>query len=92
MTHLLDGETRHSFRSHDNDLYCEINCTCLDPQFADSSGVSLFTRNITLIGYADSYFFDVVNAQPGEWSCECGRRFRFQWFRDGVSVKWIDDR
>ncbi len=35
-------------------------------------------------GYADAYFFDVVNKAPMEFPCECGSEFRVQWFGDGT--------
>ena len=91
-----DGEqTRRSlhcypFRALSRDLYCDIECQCLDPAFADSGVAHLFKRKVKLIGYADDHFFDQVNAEPRELPCKCGRRLRYQWFRDRVEAEWMD--
>jgi hypothetical protein len=71
------------------DLYADkVECTCLDPHWKDTDVAHLFKRKISLSGYADDNFFDNVNKEPCHSACECGRKFRFQWFRSHVEFEW----
>lgn len=83
---------RIPFESLGRDLFCRVRCNCPDPRFADSSVAHLFTRDLKLTGYADDYFFRVVNAAPRETKCACGRVLRYQWFTDGVEAEWCDEQ
>ena len=83
---------RHQFRQLSNDLYCDVECQCPDPRFADSSVAYLFKRKLKLNGYNDDYFFSTVNAQPREVTCQCGRQLRYQWFPSHVEADWIDSQ
>lgn len=82
----------YQFKQLSNDLFCDVDCQCLDPRFADSSVAHLFKRKLKLTGYADDHFFNNVNAQPREASCQCGRRLRYQWFTSHVEAEWIDNQ
>jgi hypothetical protein len=75
-----------------NDLYAEpVECRCPSPLFEDSDIAHLMKNKIRLSGYDDTNFFDRVNAQPREGRCRCGRRYRFQWWRDGVAFAFLPD-
>jgi hypothetical protein len=74
------------FTQHRNDLHAEFKCTCPSAQFAGTSVAHIMKTRITLSGYNDAYFFDVVNAEPRVMSCDCGRKYSVQWKRDGVEV------
>ena len=64
---------REQFRNPGGrDLYFDFRCAC--------------SHKIRLTGYADNYFFDVVNAKPNKIKCKCERNHEVQWFRDGVEV------
>jgi hypothetical protein len=80
-----------SYESMGRDLYAErVECTCPDPMFKDSTVSHLFKTKIRLSGYYDDNFFDNVNKEPINLSCNCGRKFKFQWFRDRVEFEWDD--
>ena len=67
------------------DLSFKLQCTCPDKSMAHRESVAhLFKTVIRLSGYADDNFFDNVNKEPRKISCECGRSWMVQWFRDGV--------
>lgn len=51
-------------------------------------GVHLFKRKIKLSGYYDDNYFDNVHKHPHTNQCDCGRKFTYQWFRDGVEFEW----
>lgn len=74
-----------------NDLYCKVECNCPDPKWANTDVAHMFNRAIWLYGYADDNFFDRVNAEPHETKCECGRRLKYRWFRDGVVAEFADE-
>ena len=78
------------YKALGRDLYCELQCACPDPKWADTEVAHLFKRKITLVGYADDHFFDVVNRHPQERQCECGRRLMYQWTRGGVYMEWLN--
>ena len=81
------------FKRLGNDLYASAECTCPNPLFAESNIAHLMKRKITLVGCADSYFFDVVNAAPRSGKChQCGREFTYQWLKDGVEFAWDDTK
>ena len=86
----MDDTARIPFDQLGNNLFCNVACTCPDPMFADSPVAHLMPHRVKLRGYADSYFFDTVNAEPRENACKCGRRYRYRWFDDGVEFAWID--
>jgi hypothetical protein len=82
---------RLPFRALGRDLYFDLQCTCPDPLFKDSDIAHLMKRRITLTGYADDYFFDVVNKEPRQGKCSgCGRPYTVQWFRDGVEAGFTE--
>jgi hypothetical protein len=68
------------------DILFRFDCSCLhkDEDLAKYN----HKHSIKLWGYADDYFFDVVNKKPREEQCDqCGKRFQVQWFRDGIIVE-----
>lgn len=79
---------RIPFESLGRDLYCRVRCNCPDPRFEPVR----IDRDLKLTGYADDYFFSVVNAAPRETKCVCGRVLRYQWFPDGVEAEWCDEQ
>jgi hypothetical protein len=79
---------RKSFRASGRDLYFDLKCTC--PYKSDNPELArLMTHTIKLTGYADDNFFDKVNVMPREGVCKCGRKYHYQWFRDGVEADFI---
>lgn len=90
MTPDLRANEKRQYDQLGNDLYCKVECNCLDPKWADTDVAHMFKRAIWLYGYADDNFFDRVNAKPLETKCECGRRLKYQWFRDGVVAEFVD--
>jgi hypothetical protein len=79
------------FKRLGRDLYCDVECTCLDPAFAKSQVSHLFKRKLKLTGYDDNGFFDIANAGLSHVPCKCGRVLEYQWTREGVMYRWIDD-
>lgn len=77
------------YRSLGNDLYFDLQCTCPDKSWADSEVAHLFKTKIKLTGYNDHYFFHEVNKEPREGQCQCGRKFKYQWFPDGVEAEFV---
>lgn len=77
------------FEQSRNDLHAKLRCTCPHRLFLNKPELGM-THTIRLCGYDDANFFDRVNAQPQERVCKCGRRYRVQWFREGVSAEFID--
>lgn len=73
-----------------NDLYCRVKCTCPSDLFKDSSVSHIMKHVIVLIGYNDAYFWDEVNKEKREGTCKCGKKYFYQWFRDGVDFEWIE--
>lgn len=69
------------------DLYAQIECSCLDKRWEGSSIYHIMKTKIKFTGYNDDYFFKVVNKEPREQVCDCGRVFIFQWKEDGVYVE-----
>jgi len=84
------AETVLPFNQSCNDLYAYVECVCPNPRFAGSTIAHLMKNKIQLAGYADSNFFDRVHALPHERSCRCGRRYKFQWWSDGVAFAFLD--
>lgn len=79
---------RHSFRALGRDLYFDLKCTC--PYCSDNPELAkILKHTIKLSGYADDNFFDRVNGEPQEGACECGRKYRFQWFWDGIEAGFL---
>lgn len=74
---------KQQFKAIGHDLYFRFDCSC---QHKDDSLAKLGMKHqITLTGYADDYFFDVVNKEPRIIKCDkCGKEFEYQWFRDGI--------
>ena len=31
---------------------------------------------------------EMVNAEPRQGACQCGRIYHYQWFRDGVEIEF----
>lgn len=85
----LMREGKLPFRALGRDLFCDVECSCADPEWTESPVGHLFKRKIKLTGYADDYFFEKVNADAHEITCECGWRLRYQWFRDGVQIEFL---
>lgn len=81
---------RQEFKQHHNDLYLKIPCTCASDLFKGTSVAHIMKHNIVLTGYADDYFFDVVNAKAHTGSCKCGHKYQYQWFRDGIEFQFLD--
>lgn len=79
---------RIPFTMRRNDLFARLYCTC--PAVFDGVEHDLLKHSIQLTGYNDDYFFNVANKEPRERECRCGRRYRVQWFRDGVEAEFID--
>lgn len=92
-TDIADAPPQHPpripFRQHGNDLYCDVECNCIDPSWAGSAVAHLFHRKVKLTGYNDDNFFRNVNAAPRTVQCKCGRVLLYQWFTDGVEVSWM---
>ena len=71
------------------DIYSDrVECICPSKNWIGTDVEHLMKTKITLPGYADEYFFDVVNKEKREVACECGRKFVYQWFRDCVEFEW----
>lgn len=67
------------------DLHAQLECSCLDPKWKDTAVWHLMKTTITLSGYMDDYFFDMVNAAPRPINCpNCKRSFTQRWRRDGI--------
>jgi hypothetical protein len=79
---------RQSFRALGRDLYFDLKCTC-SYRTDNLYFANLLKHTIKLSGYADDNFFDRVNAEPLEGTCKCGRKYRVQWFRDGVEAAFL---
>lgn len=81
---------KREYTSLGRDLYFKAQCTCPDKKWADKPTVAhMFKTKITLTGYYDDNFFDNVHNEPKEGACECGKKFKYQWFRDGVLFDWV---
>jgi len=79
------------YESFGRDLYAAaVECVCLDPKWKDTDVSHLFKRKIKLSGYYDDNYFDNVHKHPHTSQCDCGRKFTYQWFRDGVEFDWVD--
>jgi hypothetical protein len=72
-----------------NDLYAEFNCECPSEKFIGSPIEHLMKQKITLSGYNDNYFYEVVNIEPRIYKCKCGRQYKYQWFPYGVKIENI---
>lgn len=72
-----------------NDLYFHAQCSCPSKMFLGTPVEHIMKTKLTLTGYNDANFFDNVNAEPRELACGCGRRFKAQWFRNGVDFEWL---
>ena len=69
-------------------MYFDLKCTC--PYRSDNPELAkILKHTIKLSGYADDNFFDRVNSEPREGVCKCGRKYRVQWFRDGVEAAFL---
>jgi len=70
------------------DLAAEFKCTYPSKLFKGTDIEHIMKETIRLSGYEDSHFFDVVNKEPRELTCRCGKEYTQQWFREGfVEVK-----
>ena len=65
------------------DLYAHFDCVCL--RWPESKSLKT-KKEIRLVGYADSNFFDNVNKKPSEYTCECGHVTKYQWTLTGLKV------
>lgn len=74
------------YTQHRNDLHASFNCECPSAKFKDTPVAHIMKTKITLSGYDDAYFFNVVNKEPREITCACGRRYAVQWKEYGVEV------
>lgn len=67
-----------------NDMFAQFKCTCPSPLFKDKPELAdSIKKTIRLSGYNDDYYWNVVNKEPRELTCECGKKYRYQWI-DGV--------
>ena len=78
--------------SNGRDMYAEMQCSCSNSKYKDGPLADIMKTTIRFTGYNDDYFFDVVNKEPRERVCECGRKFQFQWKSDGVHVLTGDSK
>lgn len=73
--------------SNGRDMYATMECSCPDKRWADNEVLkNSFKTKIRFTGYNDDYFFSVVNKEPRERICDCGKKYNFQWKHDGVHV------
>ncbi|EGL82069.1 hypothetical protein CathTA2_2432 [Caldalkalibacillus thermarum TA2.A1] len=79
------------FKRLGNDLFADFQCQCPSPNFIGTDIEHLMKRKITLSGYADAYFFKVVNAEPNIFKCDCGRVYKYQWFPHGVEIEEVKE-
>ena len=86
----MDTITLLPFEAIRNDLYAKVQCTCPSKLFEGKPIAHLMKHWIKLVGYNDANFFDNVNREPRESACKCGRGYRYQWLRDGVSFAFLD--
>jgi len=77
------------YTRHRNDLFCEFECTCPSESWRNTPIEHLMKEKIKFSGYNDNYFFDVVNREPKIRTCKCGKKYRYQWKREGVEVEEI---
>lgn len=77
------------FRSFGNDLFADKYCTCGHKDYKGTPLEKIMKTKLSLSGYADAYFFDVVNKNPVPYICDCGMSYLIQWKHDGVSVETI---
>lgn len=83
---------RLPFKALGRDLFFESECSCPDPKWQDRPIMASFKSRVRLSGYADDNFFDRVNAAPRSGECRvCGRKYQYQWFRDGVEFTWVGE-
>lgn len=66
-----------------NDLVAEFQCTCPSERWIGTDIEHLMKKTHKLWGYADSNFFNNVNAQPRHFECKCGKHYTQQWFMNG---------
>jgi|GEM_PF-5092791 len=78
------------YSSLGNDLFAKFYCDCPSELFKGTPVEHIMKTNITLSGYNDDYFFDVDNKEPREYKCKCGKRYSYQWKRNGVEVEEIN--
>lgn len=80
-------------RSIRNDLYADdVKCVCPSKKWIGTDIEHLMQRRISLNGYNDSNFFDNVNKKPRIGRCnQCGREYKYQWFRYYVEFEWLDE-
>lgn len=79
------------YTSHCNDLFAEFECKCPSSRFKGSAIARHMKEKIKLTGYNDSYFFDVVNKELRSLKCKCGRKYAYQWKREGVEIKQLKE-
>lgn len=72
------------------DLYAEkVACNCPNAKYKDDPVLAkLLPTYVRLSGYDDANFFDNVHKEALNGACECGRKFTYQWLRDGVVFEW----
>lgn len=75
-------------RHFGNDLFADFYCDCFDPKRKGTPLAKIIKTKISLSGYNDNYFFEVVNKDPQIRICECGRSYHIQWKRTGVEVNY----
>ena len=71
------------------DMYFSFKCTCPSHLFKDSDIADIMKTTITLVGYADDFFFEVVHKEPRIYQCTCNKQYKYQWFRDGVECEEV---
>jgi hypothetical protein len=79
------------FSSLGNDLFAEFHCKCPSKRYSDNPVLAeAFKTKIKISGYNDKHFFDVINKEPRELACECGRRYNYRWTSYGVEIEEIE--
>lgn len=81
---------KKQFEALGRDLFFKTKCECPSELFKGTDIEHIMTHTLTVTGYADSHFFDTVNKEPREGNCKCGRKYKYQWFRDGVDFEWLE--
>jgi hypothetical protein len=75
-----------------NDISVDFQCSCPHPSFKGTEVEEIMKRRIHLYGYADNFFFTVVNKEPREFKCGCGKKYSHQWFSEGfVELKELGE-
>jgi hypothetical protein len=72
--------------SNGRDMYATFKCICPSELFPDKPELGI-KHTIRLTGYNDDYFWDVVNKEPRELICKCGKKYKYQWINGVVELE-----